>query len=714
MDARCSYEELPSSDEVQYLAETSATYQGSTALIQTIRTLSTRTEIVTSGPQLAQCGPFKDNELTVVEHHTSTNYSYSPRLAVETSVSPATTWDEIGTTGTRSLVTLDADHSALTAMCAPITVWDEDNYPRRVTPPLLKRRTLHPWLGKMTLQSSLVLWFYSNRTWLLYSKTNLNVGRSAFYPNTPFGLPAPDDMKVDTAGSTELVPPEYAPPLPALSNADLAYLEIESMAPGDMDSEVTETNALIVSEDPRFSAHILTLRETTRIQGDAQSSLAQVADDNQLATNELRVVTARELRSLSEAAHSSSELYRQLESRLSIVQQDIRLSNESLALRRVFTKHDRQSQARLDKSFRRLAEQTEANKCLNDLVADQSSLVGRVQSLDSRLEEEGFKRESSSPKSKPADKPPPVSSAAFPSNDFYRLLLTLQETMCKMESDMADVRETVETSSHGQAFGHAVKYTTTPTSDEQGHCEFFMKQLVDQADRSKLTDDERKSLLGLKLTSDKVHPSLNRWWISYSKTKSSNVLQNIYDDFMDQFCNRTPRELVGEFFEESERYDGETVKDYFISLQKILDDMDIPPEQGVVIFRRGVRQSRAEPCLEITNKELRSISDCMKLIRTRQIPVDGTTSYRDRPGLKPSSRPSSSVSTAASSRFGNSERSPVSSLGFDEKSDIAKLVEALTTNQQQQQQTFVAQIAEVQKSLIEALCPPQPLYTAPI
>ncbi|CAK4266800.1 unnamed protein product [Aphanomyces euteiches] len=177
MDARCSYEELPSSDEVQYLAETSATYQGSTALIQTIRTLSTRTEIVTSG-QLAQCGPFKDNELTVVEHHTSTNYSYSPRLAVETSVSPATTWDEIGTTGTRSLVTLDADHSALTAMCAPITVWDEDNYPRRVTPPLLKRRTLHPWLGKMTLQSSLVLWFYSNRTWLLYSKTNLNVGRS--------------------------------------------------------------------------------------------------------------------------------------------------------------------------------------------------------------------------------------------------------------------------------------------------------------------------------------------------------------------------------------------------------------------------------------------------------------------------------------------------------------------------------------------------------
>ncbi|CAK4391476.1 unnamed protein product [Aphanomyces euteiches] len=566
-------------------------------------------------------------------------------------------------------------------------------------------------------------------------------------------------MKVDTAGSTELVPPEYAPPLPALSNADLAYLEIESMAPGDMDSEVTETNALIVSEDPRFSAHILTLRETTRIQGDAQSSLAQVADDNQLATNELRVVTARELRSLSEAAHSSSELYRQLESRLSIVQQDIvsmtssiqrlaspsteektraicrtsdiaigtfpiappshrehlfRLSNESLALRRVFTKHDRQSQARLDKSFRRLAEQTEANKCLNDLVADQSSLVGRVQSLDSRLEEEGFKRESSSPKSKPADKPPPVSSAAFPSNDFYRLLLTLQETMCKMESDMADVRETVETSSHGQAFGHAVKYTTTPTSDEQGHCEFFMKQLVDQADRSKLTDDERKSLLGLKLTSDKVHPSLNRWWISYSKTKSSNVLQNIYDDFMDQFCNRTPRELVGEFFEESERYDGETVKDYFISLQKILDDMDIPPEQGVVIFRRGVRQSRAEPCLEITNKELRSISDCMKLIRTRQIPVDGTTSYRDRPGLKPSSRPSSSVSTAASSRFGNSERSPVSSLGFDEKSDIAKLVEALTTNQQQQQQTFVAQIAEVQKSLIEALCPPQPLYTAPI
>ncbi|CAK4909842.1 unnamed protein product, partial [Aphanomyces euteiches] len=147
-------------------------------------------------------------------------------------------------------------------------------------------------------------------------------------------------------------------------------------------------------------------------------------------------------------------------------------------------------------------------------------------------------------------------------------------------------------------------------------------QLVDQAKLCHLSDEECKLLLGLKLTSDKVHPALNQWWIAYSKTKSGDVWTEIYDNFKDRFCNRTQRELVDNLFEESERAEGESVKAYAIRLQTILDDIDVPDHQGVVIFKRGVRHARAESCLDNTDKELTSISDCMKLLRTRQIRLD--------------------------------------------------------------------------------------------
>ncbi|KAF0723675.1 hypothetical protein Ae201684_017450 [Aphanomyces euteiches] len=195
-----------------------------------------------------------------------------------------------------------------------------------------------------------------------------------------------------------------------------------------------------------------------------------------------------------------------------------------------------------------------------------------------------------------------------------------------MESEMSDIKESLDTSINSQAFGRAVKYTTVPTSDEQAHCEFFIKQLVDQAKLCHLSDEEFKLFLGLKLTSDMVHPALNQWWIAYSKTKSGDVWTEIYDNFKDRFCNRTQRELVDNLFEESERADGESVKAYAIRLQTILDDIDVPDHQGVVIFKRGVRHARAESCLDNTDKELTSISDCMKLLRTRQIRLD-TASY---------------------------------------------------------------------------------------
>ena len=206
-----------------------------------------------------------------------------------------------------------------------------------------------------------------------------------------------------------------------------------------------------------------------------------------------------------------------------------------------------------------------------------------------------------------------------------------------MATEMSDLKESMADSTTNQAFGRAVKYTTTPTSDDQAHCEFFMKQLIDQADRCQLADPDRKMLLGLKLSSDKVHPALNQWWIALSKTKSGDVWTEIHENFMDRFCNRTPRELVDNLFEDSERLDGESVKAYAIRLQSILDDIDVPDHQGVVIFKRGVRHARAESCLENTDKELCFIADCMKLLRTRQIRLDDPPAYRDRMKSRPDS-----------------------------------------------------------------------------
>ncbi|KAF0721186.1 hypothetical protein Ae201684_019210 [Aphanomyces euteiches] len=223
-----------------------------------------------------------------------------------------------------------------------------------------------------------------------------------------------------------------------------------------------------------------------------------------------------------------------------------------------------------------------------------------------------------------------------------------------MESEMSDIKESLDTSINSQAFGRAVKYTTVPTSDEQAHCEFFIKQLVDQAKLCHLSDEECKLLLGLKLTSDKVHPALNQWWIAYSKTKSGDVWTEIY--FKDRFCNRTQRELVDNLFEESERAEGESVKAYAIRLQTILDDIDVPDHQGVVIFKRGVRHARAESCLDNTDKELTSISDCMKLLRTRQIRLDDPSVYQER--LK--SRPASASTNTTSSRTTYSDVSTTS------------------------------------------------------
>ncbi|CAK4233542.1 unnamed protein product [Aphanomyces euteiches] len=195
-------------------------------------------------------------------------------------------------------------------------------------------------------------------------------------------------------------------------------------------------------------------------------------------------------------------------------------------------------------------------------------------------------------------------------------------------------------------------------------------------------------LLGLKFSSDKVHPALNQWWIALSKTKTGDVWSEIYDNFMDRFCNRTPRELVDNLFEDSKRLEGESFMAYAIRLQSILDDIDVPDQQGVVIFKRGVRHARAESCLENTDKDLCSIADCMKLLRTRQIRLDDPPVYCERMR----SRSGSASTTLTSSRSNLSDRSAPSThelspqpnrrnskVGFQEDPTLAKILEAIHT-----------------------------------
>ncbi|CAK5158025.1 unnamed protein product, partial [Aphanomyces euteiches] len=318
----------------------------------------------------------------------------------------------------------------------------------------------------------------------------------------------------------------------------------------------------------------------------------------------------------------------------------------------------------------------------------------------------------------------PVSTNGFDSpksapDSTHRLLLELRSSINAMASEVSEVKESIADSTSNQAFGRAVKYTTTPTSDNQAHCEFFMKQLINQADRCQLDDPDRKMLLGIKLPFDKVHPALNQWWIALSKTKNGDVWSEIYDNFMDRFCNRTPRELVDNLFEDSERLEGESVKTYAIRLQSILNDLDVPDHQGVVIFKRGVRYARAESCLENTDKDLCSIADCMKLLRTRRIRLDDPPVYRERMRSRSGSA-STMLTSSRSNLSGRSapstpEQSPRpnrrnSKVGFREDPTLAKILEAIHTNQTSQQ-AFVAQIQQ----LIEALTKPATrFFAAPV
>ncbi|RHY13642.1 hypothetical protein DYB32_010909, partial [Aphanomyces invadans] len=159
------------------------------------------------------------------------------------------------------------------------------------------------------------------------------------------------------------------------------------------------------------------------------------------------------------------------------------------------------NQQLLGESRRHIAALQESNARLHQLVstlsADKAHLLDRIQLLETRIDQQqaefatrldGLARESRVPRS---DSPTPSPSpSAHQLGDLPNLVSELKAAMSKMTTEFEEVKESIQATEHSKLFGLAVKYTSVPTSDEQAQCEFFIKQLLDQADRCRLDDDE--------------------------------------------------------------------------------------------------------------------------------------------------------------------------------------------------------------------------------
>ncbi|CAK4431987.1 unnamed protein product, partial [Aphanomyces euteiches] len=270
--------------------------------------------------------------------------------------------------------------------------------------------------------------------------------------------------------------------------------------------------------------------------------------------------------------------------------------------------------------------------------------------------------------------------------------------------------------------GQATKFTIVPSSDHQDDCAFFIRQLLETADRCQLSDNDRRSLLGLKLCSDKTPPSLRKWWISFAKTKQGETWSDVLAEFQDQFCLRTSRQKVTDLLNDSVRYEDETVRSYATRLQSIIDEVGFPADQGVNLFKLGVRHLKTESCLENTDRELKTIADCVKLLRAREVPLDDAPMPASRPKSRAGSA-SDTASTYTSQSEASSDRTPPRSprhnrrgsrVSFDEPSTVERLLATLLD----QQKEFVAHIERSDRhhqSLMDALMRPTgPHFVAPI
>ncbi|CAK4212774.1 unnamed protein product [Aphanomyces euteiches] len=296
----------------------------------------------------------------------------------------------------------------------------------------------------------------------------------------------------------------------------------------------------------------------------------------------------------------------------------------------------------IDKSNKHLS------ACVSDLTRENSQLTKQVLSLKEQLnrhQQELQELRTQTPETQQATEPTSVPTSSD-SNEVPALVRDLNERIASLAagltSNMNDLKESINVMDQDKKLGQATKFTIVPSSDHQDDCEFFIRQLLETADRCQLSDNDRRSLLGLKLCSDKTPPSLRKWWISFAKTKQGETWSDVLAEFQDQFCLRTSRQKVTDLLNDSVRYEDETVRFYATRLQSIIDEVGFPADQGVNLFKLGVRHLKTESCLENTDSELKTIADCVKLLRAREVPLDDAP----MPASRPKSRARSVSDTA--------------------------------------------------------------------
>ncbi|KAH9137224.1 hypothetical protein AeRB84_017933, partial [Aphanomyces euteiches] len=297
----------------------------------------------------------------------------------------------------------------------------------------------------------------------------------------------------------------------------------------------------------------------------------------------------------------------------------------------------------LDKSNKHLS------ACVSDLTRENSQLTKQVLFLKEQLnrhQQELQELRTQTPETQQATEPTSVPTSSD-SNEVPALVRDLNERIASLAagltSNMNDLKESINVMDQDKKLGQATKFTIVPSSDHQDDCAFFIRQLLETADRCQLSDNDRRSVLGLKLCSDKTPPSLRKWWISFAKTKQGETWSDVLAEFQDQFCLRTSRQTVTDLLNDSVRYEDETVRSYATRLQSIIDEVGFPADQGVNLFKLGVRHLKTESCLENTDRELKTIADCVKLLRAREVPLDDAP----MPASRPKSRAGSASDTAS-------------------------------------------------------------------
>ncbi|KAH9112800.1 hypothetical protein LEN26_013216, partial [Aphanomyces euteiches] len=376
----------------------------------------------------------------------------------------------------------------------------------------------------------------------------------------------------------------------------------------------------------------------------------------------------------------------------------------------------------LDKSNKHLS------ACVSDLTRENSQLTKQVLFLKEQLnrhQQELQELRTQTPETQQATEPTSVPTSSD-SNEVPALVRDLNERIASLAagltSNMNDLKESIIVMDQDKKLGQATKFTIVPSSDHQDDCAFFIRQLLETADRCQLSDNDRRSLLGLKLCSDKTPPSLRKWWISFAKTKQGETWSDVLAEFQDQFCLRTSRQKVTDLLNDSVRYEDETVRSYATRLQSIIDEVGFPADQGVNLFKLGVRHLKTESCLENTDRELKTIADCVKLLRAREVPLDDAPMPASRPKSRAGSA-SDTASTYTSQSEASSDRTPPRSprhnrrgsrVSFDEPSTVERLLATLLD----QQKEFVAHIERSDRhhqSLMDALMRPMgPHFVAPI